>query len=76
MRTGAILLHKVKGEVSPTDLFTKHLSSNDRICSLLRLLGCEYAAGRPELSPKLRNETGDDPGDILAVHEGGFIQKT
>ena len=32
VRTGAILLHKVQWEVDPVDLFTKHLSGNDRIC--------------------------------------------
>ena len=72
VRSGAVLLHKVKGEVSPADLFTKNLSSNDRIVSLLRLLGCEYASGRSELAPKLRDGTGDDPGEILAVQEGWF----
>jgi hypothetical protein len=72
VRSGAILLHKVKGEVNPADLFTKHLSSNDRIVSLLRLFGCEYATGRSELAPKLRDGTGDDPGEILAVQEGWF----
>ena len=72
VRSGAILLHKVKGEVNPADLFTKHLSSNDRIVSLLRLFGCEYATGRSELAPKLRDGTGHDPGETLAAQEGWF----
>ena len=55
-------LQKVKGEVNPADLFAKHLSSNDRIVSLLRLFGCEYANDRSELAPELRHGTGDDPG--------------
>ena len=72
VRSGAILLHKVKGEVNPADLFTKHFSSNDRIVSLLRLFGCEYATARSELAPKLRDGTGDDPAEILAVQGRWF----
>lgn len=67
-RSGAILLHKANGEVNPAELSSKNLSSNDRICSLPRLFGCEYATGRSELTRKLRDGAGDDPGEILAVH--------
>ena len=47
VRTGAIELRKVRGEVNPGDLFTKFLSSRERVESLVRLFSCEYrGAGR------------------------------
>ena len=54
VRTGAISLRKVWGEVNPADLFTKHLPSREKVHQLLGLFGCEYRSGRSEAAPLLR----------------------
>ena len=41
VRTGAIAVRKVAGEVNPADLFTKHLPSKDNLHHLTALFGCE-----------------------------------
>ena len=58
VRTGAIQLRKVNGLVNPADLFTKHLSSRDRINQLIELFNCEYREGRSITAPQLRKEKG------------------
>ena len=45
VRTGAIEVRKVRGDVNPADLFTKHLPSKDKIHQLVGLFGCEYRSG-------------------------------
>ena len=54
MRTKAISVRKVRGEVNPADLFTKHLPSREKVHQLMSLFGCEYRAGRAESAPLLR----------------------
>ena len=54
VRTGAMELRKVNGLVNPADLFTKHLSSRERINQLVELFGCEYRQGRSAAAPELR----------------------
>ena len=54
VRTGAIIVRKVRGDVNPADLFTKHLPSKDKIHQLTKLFGCEYRSGRPDAAPLLR----------------------
>ena len=54
IRTGAFELRKVKGDVNPADLFTKHLSSRERVHMLVTLFGCVYRDGRAESAPLLR----------------------
>ena len=54
VRTGAISVKKVHGEVSPADIFTKHLPSREKVHQLLNLFGCEYREGRAEAAPLLR----------------------
>ncbi len=66
VRDKSIELRKVRGEVNPADLFTKHLASAERIDSLLRLFGCEYAPGRAEGAPELRRELDTRNQGILA----------
>ena len=51
VRTKAIELRKVNGLVNPADLFTKHLSSSDRVGQLTELFNCEYRGGRAESAP-------------------------
>ena len=54
VRTGAIEVRKVWGEVNPADLFTKHLPSREKVHQLLGLFGCEYREGRASAAPLLR----------------------
>ena len=71
VRTKAISVKKVRGEVNPADIFTKHLPSKDKVHQLLALFGCEYRTGRAASAPLLRPDgsdgrqggqpTGDDP---------------
>ena len=39
MRTGVTQVRKVKGKVSPAELFTNHLPSSDKISQLVELFG-------------------------------------
>ena len=54
VRDGSLELRKVKGEVNPADLFTKHLPSRDKVTQLLGLFNCRYEGGRAEGAPQLR----------------------
>ena len=68
VRNKAVELRKVKGTENPADLFTKHLTSQPCVQSLLRLFGCEYRSGRPEGAPELREGSGTQAGSqLLAV---------
>ena len=58
VRSGAIELRKVRGDINPADLFTKHLSSRERVTNLTELFGCEFREGRPERAPQLRKNRG------------------
>ncbi len=66
IRDGELELRKVRGEVNPADLFTKHLSSEERICDLMKLFGCHFQGGRAASAPMLRRNRGEPTG-ILAV---------
>ena len=48
------MVRKIRGEVNPADLFTKHLPSREKVHQLLDLFGCEYREGRAEAAPLLR----------------------
>ena len=54
VKSGAIELRKVNGLVNPADLFTKHLSTRERIEQLVTLFNCEYREGRAQSAPELR----------------------
>ena len=60
VRTGAIIVKKVRGDVNPADLFTKHLASREKVHQLLKLFGCEYREGRAKSAPLLRPMDSDD----------------
>ena len=63
VRTGAIQVRKVRGDVNPADIFTKHLPSRDKVHQLVKLFGCEYRAGRSTAAPLLRpKESGGGQG--------------
>ena len=66
VRTGAIAVRKVAGEVNPADLFTKHLPSKDKIHQLTALFGCEYREGRAALAPLLRKNVEGQQGGHLS----------
>ena len=63
MRTGALSVRKVAGEVNPADLFTKHLPSRHTIHQLTALFGCECREGRPATAPLLRPHGSDRQQD-------------
>ena len=54
VKSGAIELRKVNGLVNPADLFTKCLSSRERIDQLVELFNSEYRDGRASTAPALR----------------------
>ena len=54
VRSKAIELRKVNGLVNPADLFTKHLTSRERVNQLVELFNCEYRDGRSTAAPELR----------------------
>ena len=54
VRVEAIQVRKVRGDVIPADLFTKHLPSSIKIAQLVKLFGCEYRQGRSAAAPLLR----------------------
>jgi len=56
VRTGRIVVRKVKGTENPADLFTKHIPTHDKIRELVRLFGCRYENGRAAAAPTLRRE--------------------
>ena len=75
VRDGSVDLRKVRGEENPADLFTKHLTSRDKIKSLLDLFGCQYRDGRAEAAPILRAGVGTSKGELLklAGESGGTM---
>jgi len=70
VRDGSVELRKVKGEEIAADLFTKHLTSRDRISHLLDLFGCRYRDGRAAVAPVLRSGVGTSKGELLKLAEG------
>ena len=70
VRTGAIQVRKLRGEVNPADLFTKFLPSSVKIDQLVKLFGCEYREGRSSAAPMLRPQetTGDQGGQSPSGH--------
>jgi hypothetical protein len=54
VRSRRVDLRKIKGEVNPADLFTKHLPSAERVGSLVKLHGCAFASGRASTAPLTR----------------------
>ena len=63
VRTGALKVMKVRGEVNPADLMTKHIGSQEKVHQLVQLFGCEYRSGRSSAAPLLRpHEAKEDNG--------------
>ena len=68
VRSGAIELRKLRGGVKPADVFTKHLSSRERVTTLTQLFGCEFREGRPAKAPQLRKK---QEGGVHTVGDEG-----
>ena len=75
VRDGSVELRKVRGEVNPADVFTKHLVGPDRIRDLLKLFNCEYKNGRAASAPKLREGVGADHSGLLAIQRDLYDDK-
>lgn len=69
VRDGSVELRKVRGEVNPADLFTKHLTSQERIGSLVKLFSCDYRGGRAASAPQLRAQGSAAPTALIAPVE-------
>ncbi len=54
VRMKRIELRKVRGEVNPADVFTKHSLTRDRLRQLVELFDCYFKDGRAESAPQLR----------------------
>ena len=67
VRDKTIELRKVRGDVNPADLFTKHLTGSDRVESLLGLFGCRFSDGRAASAPALRTGDGHESKALLTV---------
>ena len=48
---------KVAGEVSPADLFTKHLESRAKLDQVVGLFSCRFMEGRAASAPALKSDT-------------------
>ena len=70
VRTGAIRVRKVQGDINPTDLFAKHLPNSIKIGQLVKLFGCDDRECRSSAAPVLRphNATGGEVGQPLSGH--------
>ena len=53
VRDRSIELRKVRGEVNPADLFTKHLPSREKLEQLIWLFGCACVEGRAAVARML-----------------------
>ncbi len=71
VRDGTVQLYKVRGEENPADLFTKHLTCQDRIHGLLELFGCSHRDGRAAVAPKARVDAGTSKGELLRLEAAG-----
>ena len=73
VRSGRVDLRKILGEKNPADLFTKHLSSRERVQMLVGLLGCRYTCGRAESAPLRR--TGVQAGKVTMAETNSLEEE-
>ena len=74
VRSGRVDLRKILGEKNPADLFTKHLSSRERVQMLVGLLGCRYTSGCAESAPLRR--TGVQSGRVTMAEANSLEDET
>ena len=71
VRTKNVILKKVRGDVNPADLLTKHICGKDKIDQLVDLYGLAFLKGRARSAPQLRKKTpanyDDCGGDELEI---------
>ena len=74
VRTGAFQVRKVRGDVNPAELFTKHPPTKDKIHQLVKLFVCEYRSGRSAAAPLFRPQeaSGGKGGQPSASHMPAF----
>ena len=58
VRTKAVDLRKIAGEVNPADLFTKHSLTREKLMALTKLFDSEYRGGRADSAAKTRTTPG------------------
>jgi hypothetical protein len=75
VRGKAIELRKIRGELNPADLFTKHLLGEDKVKSLVTLLECEFRGGRAATAPKLRDASADPTKELMSVDEDEYFME-
>ena len=69
VKDSSIELRKIRSEINPADLFTKHLPSGQTIVDLLALVNCFSSGGRPSAAPTLKTNTSSiPPTAVLSVH--------
>ena len=73
VRGKAIELRKIRGEMNPADLFTKHLLGEDKVKSLVKLLECEFRGGRAATAPKLRDAEAGPTKELLAAEQEEYF---
>ncbi len=69
VRTGRVHLKKVRGDVNPADVFTKHSLTRDKLKSLVELFDCHYREGRAAAAPQLRRS--ETAGLKISEADGG-----
>ena len=74
VRTWAIEVRKVRVDVNPADLFTKHPSVQGQDSLVLQVFCCEYRPGRSEAAPLLRPQgsSGGKGGQPATGHLPAF----
>ena len=68
VKDASIELRKVKRKINPADLFTKHLTSGQKIVDLLALVNCHSSSGRPSGAPALKTTSSIHLTALLDVH--------
>ncbi len=74
VRRKDIELRKIRREMNPADLFTKHLPGEDKVKSLVKLLSWECRGGCAATAPKLRHDGAGPTQELLAADNEYFIQ--
>jgi hypothetical protein len=64
VRNKTLKLRKVKGELNPADLLTKHMPSREKLTQLVELFGCAFVEGRPASAPLLRKRRPEELAGI------------
>ena len=69
VRTKQIVLKKVRGEVNPADLLTKHLNSKEKVDQLVKLYGLVFMSGRAKSAPLLRRKAIEDTSEDFEAED-------